>query len=140
MFSFSFLSPRTQCQALAVLLLPALTSCLGSSAPDTCSGTTRAPATALASTPRTGTAGTPVEVRYTVQIANGCGQFKQLEAQLQDKHLYLSPLVEYQGCACPAVVTDYNGIYRFTPAQAGKYVVHILKADNTQLTDTLTIQ
>lgn len=125
--------------ALASLLSATLlTSCLDNKEPN-CSSDALAPTLAVVG-PKTGTINTPVEVRYTIQIANSCGQFKSLTEQRSGNNIYLSPLVSYEGCSCPQVASDYTGSFKFTPATPGKYVFHFLKLDNTLLTDTLTVQ
>lgn len=125
--------------ALAALLSSTLlTSCLDNKEPS-CSSDALAATLAVAS-PRTGTVNTPVDVRYTIQIANSCGQLKTLSEQRSGNNIYLSPIVSYEGCSCPQIASDYTGSFKFTASTTGKYVFHFLKLDNTILTDTLTIQ
>ncbi|RPD45856.1 hypothetical protein DNI29_17050 [Hymenobacter sediminis] len=122
----------------ALLSSTLLTSCLDDKEPS-CSSDALAPTLAVVS-PKTGTVNTPVEVRYTIQIANSCGQFKSLTEQRNGNNIYLSPLVSYEGCSCPQIASDYTGSFKFTAPTPGKYVFHFLKLDNTILTDTLTVQ
>lgn len=122
------------------LLAAALTGCLSlDSKPDSCSTEVLAPTTRLVS-PETGTVGTPVTVRYTLQIVNGCGQFKSVSEQRSGNHIYLSPVVAYEGCVCPEVVSSYEGSYPFTATQPGTYIFHFPSATATPLTDTLIVQ
>lgn len=104
-----------------------------------CTASVLAPVSRLSSV-KTGKVGEPLEVFFTVPIQNGCGQFQKLDEARTGFNLYLSPQVRYEGCVCAEVVTDYNGIYRFTATQPGTYVVHFLTTNNRELTDTLTVQ
>ncbi|GAB2785005.1 hypothetical protein HNQ93_002517 [Hymenobacter luteus] len=132
-----FYAPRL---VAATLITTALAGCLSlDSKPDTCSTEVLAPTTQVLS-PATGQVGTPVTVRYTLQIINGCGEFKSLSEQRSGNHIYLSPVVAYQGCVCPEVVSSYEGSYPFTATQPGTYIFHFPSATPTPLTDTLVVQ
>lgn len=82
------------------------------------------------------------EINFQVSFGchNGCGQFGHFEEIVSGNTRTIIVNAKYEGCACTQDAPSRTATYKFKTSQAGTYLLKFQQANNTFLTDTLTVQ
>jgi len=95
---------------------------------------------ASANVPDTGLVNTNIPIPIQYNISNGCGNFLNIEEDIQGNNRNILVYARYEGCVCTMVFKTLDTIYNFNASTPGTYYLNFLQSNNSFLRDTITIQ